>query len=49
VKEMKNPNEMQQPAEKSLWLAHTTGLWIHVIYNKKQASKGLKKITNDAR
>jgi hypothetical protein len=47
VEEMKNPDQVQQPVKELLWLAHTTSLWIHAIYSKKQASKGLKKIAND--
>jgi hypothetical protein len=45
---MRNPNQVQQPIEKSLWLARVAGLWTHVVNNKKQALKGLKKIVNDA-
>jgi hypothetical protein len=46
VEEMKNFNQVQQLAEKSLWFVHTASPWIHVIYNKRQASKGLNKIVN---
>jgi hypothetical protein len=49
VEKMSNPNQVQQLAEKSLWLAHVTGLWIHVVNSGKWKSRGLKKIANDAR
>jgi len=32
----------------SLWLVHNVGLWTCVIDSKKQTSKGLKKIGDDA-
>jgi hypothetical protein len=35
VKEMKNFNKMQQPIEKSLWLAHIARLWTLVIDSGK--------------
>jgi hypothetical protein len=31
-----------------LWLVHNAGLWTCAIDSKKQASKGLKKIGDDA-
>jgi hypothetical protein len=43
------PNQMEQLTEKSLWLAHVAKLWTHTIDNKKQASKGLKKIIDNMR
>jgi hypothetical protein len=49
VEEMKNPDQMQQPIEKSLWLMHTTGLWTHVVDSGTWTSRGLKKIANDMR
>jgi hypothetical protein len=47
VEEMRNPDQVQQPVEKSLWLAHITRLWIHIVDSKKQTSKGLKKIDDN--
>jgi hypothetical protein len=44
---MRNPDQMQQPVEKSLWLVHIVGLWTHIIDSEKQESKGLMKIAND--
>ncbi len=41
-------NQVQQLVEELLWLEHVAGLWTHVIDSKKQALRGLKKITNDA-
>jgi hypothetical protein len=47
---MRNPNQVQQPAEKSINMAcHSAKLWTHAVNNKKQASKGLMKIANDMR
>jgi hypothetical protein len=40
VEEMKNLDQMQQPIEELLWLAH-------VANNKKQTSKGLKETIDD--
>jgi len=34
--------------EKLLWFTHAAKLWTHVVNNKKQALRGLKKIVNDA-
>jgi hypothetical protein len=47
VEEMKNPDQVQQPVEKLLWLAHITRLWTCAVDSKKQALKGLKKIVDD--
>ncbi len=44
---MGDPDQVQQLAEKSLWLVHTMGLWTHEVNSKKQTLRGLKKITND--
>jgi hypothetical protein len=49
VEEMKNPDQVQQLAKELLWLVHAIRLWTHAVNNKKQASRGLKKTTNDAR
>jgi hypothetical protein len=46
VEKMKNLDQVQQPIEKLLWLAHAAWLWTHVVDNKKQTLKGLKKIVN---
>jgi hypothetical protein len=47
VEEMKNLDQMQQLAKNAIWLAHVVGLWTRDVYNKKQASKGLKKTVDD--
>jgi hypothetical protein len=39
---------VQQLAEESLWLTHAARLWTHIVDNKKQTLKGLKRITDDA-
>jgi hypothetical protein len=44
---MRTPNQLQQLVEKSLRLVHIAGLWTHVVDNKKQALRGLKKIVNN--
>jgi hypothetical protein len=49
VEEMRNLDQVQQPAKKSLWLMHIIGLSDNAINSKKQASKGLKKIVDDMR
>jgi hypothetical protein len=46
VEEMKNPNQMQQPVEKWLWLVHNARLWACIVNSKKQTLKGLKKIAH---
>jgi hypothetical protein len=40
-------DQVQYLVEESLWLEHVAWLWTHVIDSKKQALRGLKKITND--
>jgi hypothetical protein len=40
---MRSPNQLQKLIEKSLGLMHIAGLWTHVVDNKKQAWRGLKK------
>jgi hypothetical protein len=47
VEEMKNLDQVQQLAKKLLWLAHVAKLWTRTINNKKQTSKGLKKIIDN--
>jgi hypothetical protein len=41
------PDQVQQPIEKSIWFAHVAWLWTHVVDSKKQTLRGLKKIAND--
>jgi hypothetical protein len=43
LEEMRNPNQMQQPIEESLWLAHTTRLSTCIIDNKKTSIEGTKE------
>jgi hypothetical protein len=40
---------MQHPVEELLWFAHVVRLWTHVVDNKKQALRGLKKNVDDVR
>jgi hypothetical protein len=39
---------MQKSIEKLLWLVDIAKLWTCIVDSKKQASKGLKKIVDDA-
>jgi hypothetical protein len=41
------PEQVQEPAEESLWLVDVARLCTHIVDNKNQASKGLKKIVDD--
>jgi hypothetical protein len=43
VEEMKNPNQVQQHIEESLWLVHITGLWTCTIDNKKTSIERTKE------
>jgi hypothetical protein len=47
VEEMRNLDQVQQTTKKSLWLVDTAKVWIHIVNNEKQTSKGLKKIIDD--
>jgi len=48
VEKLRNLNQVQQPAEELLWLAHAIRLWTHIVDSKKQASRGLKMTNDDA-
>jgi len=45
VEEMRNLDQVQEPAKKLLSLAHIVRLWTHIDDSEKQASRGLKKTT----
>ncbi len=41
------PDQVQQPAEKLLWLVYIAGLWTCTLDNKQQTSSRLKKTADD--
>ncbi len=47
MEEMRNPDQVEQPAEKLLWLVYIAGLWTCTVDNKQQTSSRLKKTADD--
>jgi hypothetical protein len=47
MEEMRNPDQVEQPAENLLWLVYITGLWTCAVDNKQQTSSRLKKTADD--
>jgi hypothetical protein len=47
MEEMRNPDQVEQPAEKLLWLVYIARLWTCAVDNKQQTSSRLKKTADD--